>query len=200
MQQLQADFPTGLVAGVDEAGRGPLAGPVVAAAVILHPGRAIAGLCDSKKLSAARREALETDVKRHALCWAVAWADRAEIDALNILGATMLAMRRAILRLAVMPRRVEVDGNRLPDLRFRDGCIDGLAIVGGDARVDAISAASIIAKTERDRMMLAMHARFPEYEFARHKGYGTELHRARLRELGPCPEHRRSFSPVRALA
>ena len=200
MQQLQADFPTGLVAGVDEAGRGPLAGPVVAAAVILHPGRAIAGLCDSKKLSAARREALETDVKRHALCWSVAWADRAEIDALNILGATMLAMRRAILRLAVMPRRVEVDGNRLPDLRFRDGCIDGLAIVGGDARVDAISAASIIAKTERDRMMLAMHARFPEYEFARHKGYGTELHRARLRELGPCPEHRRSFSPVRALA
>ncbi|HSN51326.1 MAG TPA: ribonuclease HII [Woeseiaceae bacterium] len=200
MQQLQADFPTGLVAGVDEAGRGPLAGPVVAAAVILHPGRAIAGLCDSKKLSAARREALETDVKRHALCWSVAWADRAEIDALNILGATMLAMRRAILRLAVMPRRVEVDGNRLPDLRFRDGRIDGLAIVGGDARVDAISAASIIAKTERDRMMLAMHARFPEYEFARHKGYGTELHRARLRELGPCPEHRRSFSPVRALA
>ncbi len=200
MQQLQADFPTGLVAGVDEAGRGPLAGPVVAAAVILHPGRAIAGLCDSKKLSAARREALETDVKRHALCWSVAWADRAEIDALNILGATLLAMRRAILRLAVMPRRVEVDGNRLPDLRFRDGCIDGLAIVGGDARVDAISAASIIAKTERDRIMLAMHARFPEYEFARHKGYGTELHRARLRELGPCPEHRRSFSPVRALA
>jgi ribonuclease HII len=200
MQQLQADFLTGLVAGLDEAGRGPLAGPVVAAAVILHPERAIEGLCDSKKLSAPRREALEADIKRHSLCWSVAWSDRAEIDALNILGATMLAMRRAILRLAVMPRGVKVDGNRLPDLRFRDGSIDGLAIVGGDAQVDAISAASIIAKTERDRMMLVMHARFPEYGFARHKGYGTELHRARLRELGPCPEHRRSFSPVRALA
>jgi ribonuclease HII len=200
MQQLQADFLTGLVAGVDEAGRGPLAGPVVAAAVILHPGRPIDGLCDSKKLSAARRAQLETEIKCHALCWSVAWADRAEIDALNILRATMLAMRRAILRLPLMPQGVKVDGNRLPDLRFRDGSIGGLAIVGGDARVDAISAASIIAKTERDRMMLAMHARFPEYDFARHKGYGTELHRARLRELGPCPEHRRSFSPVRVLA
>ena len=200
MQQLQADFLSGLVAGIDEAGRGPLAGPVVAAAVILHPERAIEGLRDSKKLSAACRESLETDIKRHALCWSVAWSDRAEIDALNILGATMLAMRRAILRLPLMPSGVKVDGNRLPDLRFRDGRIDGLAIVGGDARIDAISAASIIAKTERDRMMLAMHARFPGYEFARHKGYGTKLHRARLRELGPCPEHRRSFSPVRALA
>ena len=200
MQQLQADFLTGLVAGVDEAGRGPLAGPVVAAAVILHPERSIEGLCDSKKLSAARREALETDIKRHSLCWSVAWSDRAEIDALNILGATMLAMRRAILRLPVMPQGVKVDGNRLPDLRFRDGSIEGLAIVAGDAQVDAISAASIIAKTERDRMMMVMHARFPEYGFAHHKGYGTELHRTRLRELGPCPEHRRSFSPVRALA
>jgi len=200
MEQLQADFLTGLVAGVDEAGRGPLAGPVVAAAVILDPARPIDGLCDSKKLSAARRAQLETEIKCHALCWSVAWSDRAEIDALNILRATMLAMRRAILRLAVMPRGVEVDGNRLPDLRFRDGHIDGLAIVGGDAQVDAISAASIIAKTERDRMMMALHARFPEYDFARHKGYGTELHRARLRELGPCAEHRRSFSPVRALA
>ena len=200
MQQLQADFMTGLVAGLDEAGRGPLAGPVVAAAVILHPERAIEGLRDSKKLGAARREVLEADIKRHALCWSVAWSDRAEIDALNILGATMLAMRRAILRLPVMPQGVKVDGNRLPDLRFRDGSIDGLAVVGGDARVDAISAASIIAKTERDRIMMAMHARYPGYEFARHKGYCTELHRARLRELGPCAEHRRSFSPVRALA
>ena len=200
MQQLQADFLTGLVAGLDEAGRGPLAGPVVAAAVILHPERVIEGLCDSKKLCAARREELEADIKRHALCWSVAWSDRAEIDALNILGATMLAMRRAILRLPVMPQGVKVDGNRLPDLRFRDGSIDGLAVVGGDARVDAISAASIIAKTERDRIMMAMHARYPGYEFARHKGYCTELHRARLRELGPCAEHRRSFSPVRALA
>jgi len=200
MQQLQADFSTDLVAGVNEAGRGPLAGPVVAAAVILHPERRINGLRDSKKLTAARREALETVIKSDALCWSVAWSDRAEIDAMNILAATMLAMRRAILGLAVVPRRVQVDGNRLPDLRFRDGSIDGLAIVGGDARVDSISAASIIAKTTRDRLMVAMHALYPHYEFARHKGYGTELHRARLREHGPCPEHRLSFSPVRALA
>jgi ribonuclease HII len=200
MQQLQADFLSGLVAGVDEAGRGPLAGPVVAAAVILDPERPIEGLCDSKKLSAARREALESDIKCRALCWSVAWSDRAEIDTLNILSATMLAMRRAILGLTVVPSGVKVDGNRLPDLRFRDRCIDGVAIIGGDATVDCISAASIIAKTERDRMMLAIHEKYPEYEFARHKGYGTELHRARLREHGPCPEHRRSFAPVRALA
>ncbi len=200
MQQLQADFSNDLVAGVDEAGRGPLAGPVVAAAVILHPERRITGLCDSKTLTAARREALETVIKSRAVCWSVAWSDRAEIDAMNILAATMLAMRRAILGLAVAPRSVQVDGNRLPDLRFRDGRIDGLAIVGGDARVDSISAASILAKTARDRLMVALHARYPHYEFARHKGYGTELHRARLREHGPCPEHRLSFSPVRALA
>jgi ribonuclease HII len=200
MQQLQADISTDLVAGVDEAGRGPLAGPVVAAAVILRPERRIAGLCDSKQLGAARREALQTIIKSEALCWSVAWSDRAEIDAMNILAATMLAMRRAILGLAVVPRRVQVDGNRLPDLRFRDGSIDGLAIVGGDARIESISAASIIAKTTRDRLMVAMHARYPQYEFARHKGYGTKLHRARLREHGPCPEHRLSFSPVRALA
>ncbi len=200
MQQLQADFSTDLVAGVDEAGRGPLAGPVVAAAVILHPERRIAGLCDSKLLTAARREALEIIIKSQALCWSVAWSDRAEIDAMNILAATMLAMRRAILGLSVLPKRVQVDGNRLPDLRFRDGSIDGLAIVGGDARIESISAASIVAKTMRDRLMVAMDARYPQYEFARHKGYGTELHRARLRKHGPCPEHRLSFAPVRALA
>ena len=200
MQQLQADFLTAPVAGVDEAGRGPLAGPVVAAAVIQDPQQPIHGLCDSKKLTARRREQLAVAIRERALSWSVAWCDRAEIDALNILSATMLAMRRAILGLAVVPRGVQVDGNRLPDLRFRDGAIEGVAIVGGDAKVAAISAASIIAKTERDRMMLAMHARYPGYEFARHKGYGTELHRARLRELGPCPEHRRSFAPVRALA
>ena len=199
MQQLQADFPPDLVAGVDEAGRGPLAGPVVAAAVILHPERPIAGLRDSKKLTAARREALEAVILSQALCWSVAWSERAEIDALNILAATMLAMRRAILGLSVMPRAVQVDGNRLPDLRFRDGRIDGVAIVGGDNRVESISAASILAKTARDRTMVAVHARYPDYEFARHKGYGTELHRARLLEHGPCPEHRRSFAPVRAL-
>jgi ribonuclease HII len=189
MQQLQADFLPDLVAGVDEAG----------AAVILHPDRPIAGLRDSKKLSATRREALEAVIKSDALCWSVAWSDRAEIDALNILSATMLAMRRAIIGLAVVPRAVQVDGNRLPDLRFREGRIDGLAIVGGDARIESISAASILAKTARDRTMVAMHARYPDYEFARHKGYGTELHRARLEEHGPCPEHRRSFSPVREL-
>ena len=200
MQQLQADFLTAPVAGVDEAGRGPLAGPVVAAAVILDPERPIAGLCDSKKLAAGRREQLAAAIRERALAWSVAWCDRAEIDALNILAATMLAMRRAILGLAVTPRGVQVDGNRLPDLRFRDGMIDGVAIVGGDAKVEAISAASIIAKTERDRMMVAMHERYPGYEFARHKGYGTELHLTRLREFGPCPEHRRSFAPVRALA
>jgi ribonuclease HII len=200
MQPLQADFLSGLVAGVDEAGRGPLAGPVVAAAVILDPERPVKGLCDSKKLSAARREALESDIKCRALCWSVAWSDRAEIDALNILSATMLAMRRAILGLSLVPSGVKVDGNQLPDLRFDDRCIDAVAIVGGDATVECISAASIIAKTARDRMMLAIHEKYPEYEFARHKGYGTELHRARLREHGPCPEHRRSFAPVRALA
>lgn len=200
MQQLQADRLADLVAGVDEAGRGPLAGPVVAAAVILHPERPIAGLRDSKKLSAGRREALEALIRRDALCCSVAWSDRAEIDALNILAATMLAMRRAILGLAVVPRVVHVDGNRLPDLCFRDGRIDGSAIVGGDARVESIGAASILAKTARDRMMLAMHGHYPQYDFARHKGYGTKLHRARLQEHGPCPEHRRSFSPVRALA
>jgi ribonuclease HII len=199
MQQVQADLLDDLVAGVDEAGRGPLAGPVVAAAVILHPERKIDGLRDSKKLSVNRREALETRIRCNALCWSVAWSDRAEIDALNILAATMLAMRRAILGLAVMPQVVHVDGNRLPDLRFRDGRIDGVAIVGGDDRVESISAASILAKTARDRKMLAVHALYPEYEFARHKGYGTKLHRARLQQHGPCPEHRRSFSPVRAL-
>ena len=199
MQQLQADLLADLVAGIDEAGRGPLAGPVVAAAVILHPERPIAGLRDSKKLSASRRDALEALVKRNALSWSVAWSDRAEIDALNVLAATMLAMRRAILGLSVVPQVVHVDGNRLPDLRFRDGRIDGVAIVGGDARVESISAASILAKTARDRMMLVMDGHYPEYEFARHKGYGTELHRARLQMHGPCPEHRRSFAPVRAL-
>ena len=200
MQQLHADSPPVLVAGIDEAGRGPLAGPVVAAAVILHPRRPIDGLDDSKKLSAARRESLEAEIRKRALCWSVAWSDRAEIDALNILAATMLAMRRAIIGLRVTPARVLVDGNRLPDLRFRDGSIDGVAIVGGDARVACIGAASIIAKTARDRMMVALHDRYPDYEFARHKGYGTQLHRDRLREHGPCPEHRLSFAPVRALA
>ncbi len=199
MQQSQLFQIHGPVAGVDEAGRGPLAGPVVAAAVILHPEKPVEGLRDSKKLSAARREILGAEIRRRSLSWSVAWSDPAEIDALNILAATMLAMRRAILGLSVMPGAVQVDGNRLPDLRFRDGRIDGVAIVGGDATVDAISAASIIAKVTRDRMMVAMDAVYPDYEFARHKGYGTEVHCERLRAHGPCHEHRHSFAPVRAL-
>jgi ribonuclease HII len=198
MQQSQAESLYGPIAGVDEAGRGPLAGPVVAAAVILNPGQPVEGLRDSKKLSADRRETLGAEIRKRALSWSVAWSDPAEIDALNILAATMLAMRRAILGLAVMPGAVQVDGNRLPDLQFRDGRIDGVAIVRGDATVDAISAASIVAKVTRDRMMVAMDALYPDYEFARHKGYGTQVHRERLRTYGPCREHRRSFAPVRA--
>lgn len=187
----------GLVAGVDEAGRGPLAGPVAAAAVILHPERPIAGLADSKKLTAGRREQLAGEIRARALAWSVAWADPAEIDAINILAATLLAMRRAILGLWVSPDGVRVDGNRLPSLTFGDRHIEGQAIVGGDSRVAEISAASIIAKTVRDRKMRELDKLYPCYEFARHKGYGTEVHRARLREFGPCREHRFTFAPVR---
>jgi ribonuclease HII len=185
------------VAGVDEAGRGPLAGPVVAAAVILDPAAPIAGLADSKKLTPARRDELAIAIRQHAISWSVAWCDPAEIDALNILAATMLAMRRAILGLAVRPAAVQVDGNRLPDLRIAGIVIPGEAIVGGDDRVAAISAASIIAKTTRDRIMIDIDHLYPDYEFARHKGYGTEAHRQLLRELGPCEHHRRSFAPLR---
>ena len=197
MQQSTLFQFTGPVAGVDEAGRGPLAGPVVAAAVILNPHRPIAGLNDSKKLSASRREALRDEIIRNAVSWSVAWADSAEIDAINILEATMLAMRRAILGLSVVPAAVQVDGNRLPNLQFQGRKLAGEAVVGGDAIVPAISAASIIAKTTRDRIMVEMDAIYPEYEFARHKGYGTEIHRARLQEYGPCEQHRQSFAPVR---
>jgi len=198
MQQANLFEIDGLMAGVDEAGRGPLAGPVVASAVVLDPRRPITGLADSKKLSAKRRDALSGEIKRYALAWSVAWADPAEIDAINILAATMLAMRRAILGLGVTPARVQIDGNRLPNLRFNAVIIPGQAIVGGDDLVPAISAASIIAKTTRDRMMLELDEIYPVYEFARHKGYGTEIHRDRLQEFGPCREHRRSFAPVRA--
>ncbi len=187
-----------LLAGVDEAGRGPLAGPVVAAAVILNPEAPIEGLADSKKLSAKRREVLAEHIRERSLAWSVAWADPAEIDALNVLAATMLAMRRAIIGLAVVPGRVQVDGNRLPSLSFDSTSIEGDAIVGGDNCVAAISAASIIAKTTRDGMMLELDRIYPVYEFARHKGYGTEVHRERLQEFGPCREHRFTFAPVRA--
>lgn len=186
------------VAGVDEAGRGPLAGPVVAAAVILAPGQDTGSLRDSKKTSAAYRERLASEIRSGSLAWSVAWADRAEIDALNILHATMLAMRRAIMGLSIMPHAVAVDGNRLPDLSFGQRDIDGDAIVGGDATIPAISAASILAKTVRDRFMVQMDALYPNYAFAQHKGYGTVMHRQRLAEHGPCVLHRRSFAPVRA--
>ncbi len=189
-----------LVAGVDEAGRGPLAGPVVAAAVILHPEFAIAGLADSKKLSESRREQLAVSIKQYALAWSVAWSDAAEIDSLNVLAATMLAMRRAIIGLSITPALVQIDGNRLPDLDFDGQRMAGEAIVGGDDKVAAISAASIIAKTCRDKKMRELDRLYPCYEFARHKGYGTKIHCERLQEHGPCREHRFSFAPVRAVS
>ena len=197
MQQAQLFQFRGQIAGIDEAGRGPLAGPVVAAAVILDPACVISGLDDSKKLAAARREELAVEIRARALSWSVALSDAAEIDAINILAATMLAMRRAILGLSVFPGGVQVDGNRLPNLQFDERHLQGEAIVGGDGRVPAISAASIIAKTTRDRIMVQMDRLYPDYEFSRHKGYGTEIHRERLRQYGPCVQHRRSFAPVR---
>lgn len=197
MQQAQLFQCQGPVAGVDEAGRGPLAGPVVAAAVILDPDSPVSGLADSKTLSESRRDTLAAEVQQKALAWSVAWADAAEIDALNILAATMLAMRRAILGLRVRPARIRVDGNRVPLVRIDDEVVAGEAIVGGDARVDAISAASIIAKTTRDRIMVEIDTFYPEYGFARHKGYATAVHRDRLRRFGACEQHRRSFAPVR---
>ena len=180
-----------LVAGVDEAGRGPLAGPVVAAAVILDPRRPIEGLADSKTLTAARREALAREIRRHASAHAVAQADVAEIDALNILHATMLAMRRAVEALGVAPDEVLVDGNRCPDVACRVR-----AIVKGDRDVAAISAASILAKTVRDALLVELDATYPAYGFAQHKGYPTPEHLAALARHGPCPAHRRSFAPV----
>ncbi len=197
MQQAGLFESGGLIAGVDEAGRGPLAGPVVAAAVILRPDDTIEGLADSKKLSAARRTALACEIRNRSLSWSVAWAGPSEIDSINILAATMLAMRRAIGGLSVTPRGVRVDGNRLPNLSFDDVKLEGEAIVGGDGKVPEISAASIIAKTTRDGIMEFLDRIHPEYEFARHKGYGTEIHCERLREYGPCEQHRQSFAPVR---
>lgn len=193
-QTLQQSFvwgDPGLVAGVDEAGRGPLAGPVVAAAVILDETQPIIGLNDSKKLSAARRDRLFDDIRARALCCSVAMASIEEIDRLNILQATMLAMRRAVDGLRLKPRLVLVDGNRLPVLDVR-----AEAIVQGDAKVQAISAASILAKVTRDRGLDELHERYPHYGFDQHKGYGTAHHLEALRRWGPCPAHRRSFAPV----
>lgn len=181
----------GLVAGVDEAGRGPLAGPVVAAAVILDELAPIRGLADSKKLTPRQRERLYDEIRAKALCCSVAQSSVEEIDALNILQATMLAMRRAVQGLRLKPGKVLVDGNRLPSLEVLSE-----AVVGGDAKVPAISAASILAKVTRDRLLLDLHERHPEYGFDRHKGYGTAQHLAALRKMGPLPEHRRSFAPV----
>ncbi len=186
-----ADF-VGLVAGVDEAGRGPLAGPVVAAAVILDDTQPIVGLGDSKKLSERVRERLFDEIRAKALCSVIAEASVDEIDELNILGATMLAMRRAVEGLRLKPGKVLVDGNRLPPLK-----VPAEAIVKGDAKVAAISAASILAKVHRDRLCLDLHARYPQYGFATHKGYPTADHLAALQQHGACPEHRRSFGPVR---
>ena len=184
----------GLMAGVDEAGRGPLAGPVVAAAVILDDEHPIAGLADSKVLSEKRREQLFDEIRAKALCCCIAEASVEEIDDLNILQATMLAMRRAVEGLRLKPAKVLVDGNRLPTLK-----IPAEAIVKGDAKVQAISAASILAKVHRDRMCLRWHDSHPEYGFAAHKGYPTAEHLQALREHGLTPWHRRSFGPVKAL-
>jgi ribonuclease HII len=184
------------LAGVDEAGRGPLAGPVVAAAVILDPAREIAGLADSKQLDPGSRRALAQAIMGHARAWAVAWADAPEIDALNILAASMLAMRRAVDRLGLAPDHVVVDGNRCP--RLARGCTVE-AVVRGDATVPVISAASILAKVWRDAFMERLDGHYPGYGFGQHKGYPTPAHRAMLARLGPCPAHRRSFAPVTRL-
>jgi ribonuclease HII len=192
-------MPGHAIAGIDEAGRGPLAGPVVAGAVILDRQVAIAGLRDSKKLTPTRRSELAREIQQHSLAWSVAWADAAEIDSLNILEATLLAMRRAILGLPLRPHYVQIDGNRLPELSFGGKRIDGEAIVGGDASTAVISAASILAKVCRDQIMVEMDRIYPQYGFARHKGYGTAEHRERIERFGPCQQHRRSFRPFRSL-
>lgn len=181
-----------LIAGVDEAGRGPLAGPVVAAAVILPDACAIVGLADSKQLSAARRQALAVEIRATASAWAVAEASVQEIDTLNILQATLLAMQRAVTALSLQPAETWVDGNKAPVLPT-----PVRTIVGGDAKVAAISAASILAKVERDRQLVALDRVYPGYGFAQHKGYGTKAHLAALQARGVTPLHRRSFAPVR---
>jgi ribonuclease HII len=192
-EQLSLAWTTpGLMAGVDEAGRGPLAGPVVAAAVILDDLKPIKGLADSKVLTATKRERLFDEIRAKALCCSIAEASAEEIDRLNILQATLLAMQRAVAGLRLKPAYVLVDGNRLPVLPM-----PAEAIVKGDAKVPAISAASILAKVTRDRQCEAMHASHPEYGFATHKGYPTPEHLAALREHGASPWHRRSFGPVR---
>ncbi len=183
-----------LICGVDEAGRGPLAGPVFAACVVLNPQSKIIGLADSKQLSAARREQLASEIKCCALAWAIASASVEEIDRLNILQASLLAMKRAVENLSLEPAEVLVDGLHCPRLKFPTR-----AIVKGDSKIPEIMAASILAKTARDAEMLALHLRFPQYGFDRHKGYPTSRHLAALQAHGVCAIHRRSFAPVKAL-
>jgi ribonuclease HII len=187
-----------VVAGVDEAGRGPLAGPVFAAAVVLDPRRPIPGLADSKQLAPAERERLAVEIRRRARCWSVAWADAEEIDSLNILHASFLAMRRALHGLPLTPSLVQVDGNRLPQVR--DLCARCEAVIGGDATVAAISAASILAKTARDALMRTLDRHYPGFQLDEHKGYATERHLRALLERGPSALHRSSFAPVRESA
>lgn len=188
-------FGAGLVAGVDEAGRGPLAGPVYAAAVILDPARPVRGLKDSKQLTAERRDVLAARIRERALAWQIAWADVEEIDSLNILGATLLAMRRAVMGLTLRPGLTLVDGNRQPHLT---DCCDGTrCVIDGDERVAAISAASILAKQARDALMPSLERAYPGYLLVEHKGYATPAHLAALSERGPSPIHRAGFEPVR---
>ena len=183
-----------LICGVDEAGRGPLAGPVVAAAVILDPQRPIEGLADSKKLSAKKRERLFDEIRNHAAAFCIAQASVEEIDRLNILRATLLAMKRAVEGLSLVPQAVRVDGNFVPDI-----AIPARAIIGGDATEPSISAASILAKTARDAIMLELHEQHPQYGLAQHKGYPTAAHLAALQRHGVIPIYRKSFAPVKAL-
>jgi ribonuclease HII len=189
---------TELIAGVDEAGRGPLAGPVVAAAVILDPTRPIRGLRDSKQLAPERREVLALRIRERALAWAVAEADHDEIDLLNILQATLLAMKRALLGLTQRPTMIMIDGNCAPQLHdcFADCAVQ--TVIAGDDLIPSISAASIIAKTYRDALMVRLSALYPDYGLAQHFGYGTPQHLRALAHLGPCPIHRRSFDPLRS--
>ena len=181
-----------IIAGVDEAGRGPLVGAVVAAAVILNPDQPVSGLADSKKLTEKRREELSAEIKQSVLAWSIVSISAEEVDQINILQATMKAMKLSVEGLKIQPEKVLVDGNRCPDIS-----LPCEAVIKGDDKIQAISAASILAKVERDHQMIRLHEEYPWYGFDRHKGYGTKVHMAALLEFGACPEHRKSFAPVK---